>query len=254
MRTFIDSHTLGQESTWFSDWFDSPYYHWLYKSRDEQEAQFFVDNLFKKMQFLPTHSLLDVACGKGRHAKYLNSKGLYVTGIDLSRESIAEAKQYENDKLQFYVQDMRTTFTQNQYDFVLNLFTSFGYFETETENLSAIQAMSTALKKGGKLIIDFFNATKVIRELIPIETKQIDDIAFHITKQLQQNFIIKQIDFEHLEQKYHFEEKVKAIDLAEFSVYFQEAGLHLIETFGDYSLAPYQAQTSDRLIMIAEKL
>lgn len=254
MRTFIDSHTLGQEGTWFSDWFDSPYYHWLYRSRDEQEAQFFMDNLFQKMQFLPTHSFLDVACGKGRHAKYLNSKGLYVTGIDLSRESIAEAKQYENDKLRFYVQDMREIFAQNQYDFVLNLFTSFGYFETETENLSAIQAMATALKKGGKLVIDFFNAAKVIEELVPTEIKQIEDISFRITKNLRKGFIIKQIDFEHLGQKYHFEEKVKAIDLIEFKVYFQEAGLQLIQTFGDYSLAPYQEQTSDRLIMLAEKL
>jgi SAM-dependent methyltransferase len=253
MKTFIDSHTLGQESTWFSDWFDSPYYHLLYRNRDEQEARFFMDNLANALQFLPTHSILDVACGKGRHAKYLNSKGLRVTGIDLSKESIAEANQSANERLQFLVHDMREIYAEDCFDFVLNMFTSFGYFESETENLTAIQSMATSLHKGGKLVIDFFNPHKVIRELIPIETKRVEDITFHITRHVQNGFIVKQIAFEHKGQHHHFEEKVKAIDLDEFMTYCSFAGLHLSEIFGNYSLEPYHEQESDRLIIIAEK-
>lgn len=240
-------------STWFSHWFDSPYYHWLYKNRDEQEAQFFMDNLSKKLDFLPAHTLLDVACGKGRHAKYLNSKGFEVVGLDLAYESIAEAKTHENERLHFYVQDMRQPFAKAEYDFVLNLFTSFGYFETEAENSLAIQAMATALRTAGKLVIDFFNPHKVIRELVPSETKEIDDIAFHITKKVENQAIIKQIDFEHLGQAYHFEEKVSAIDLGTFQTYFTEAGLQLLEVYGDYALNPYKEAESDRMILIAQK-
>jgi len=254
MKTFIESHTFGQESTWFSDWFDSPYYHLLYRNRDENDAQFFMDNLSENLGFLPTNTLLDVACGKGRHAKYLNSKGLNVTGLDLSKESIAEAKRATNETLHFYVHDMRSVFAQHKFDFVLNLFTSFGYFESETENLAAIQAMATSLKKGGKLVIDFFNPYKVIRELVSIETKQVDAITFHITRNLQDGFIIKQIDFTHQAREYHFEEKVKAIDLSEFTTYCNEAGLQVTEVWGNYQLAPYQEQDSERLIIVAEKI
>lgn len=254
MNVFSDiSLQEAQTSTWFSDWFDSPYYHWLYKNRDDEEAQFFVDNLSQKLGFVPQHALLDVACGKGRHAKYLNSKGLEVTGLDLSRESITEANTFQNERLRFFVQDMRHTFAHEQFDFVLNLFTSFGYFETEQENQLAIQAMANALKKGGKLVMDFFNPHKVIRELLPFETKQIDEIVFHITKKVQDQFIIKQIDFEHLGQPFHFQEKVKAIELPTFEGYFSQAGLQLLHTFGNYALSPYSAQESDRMILVAQK-
>ena len=253
MKTFIESHTFGQESTWFSDWFDSPYYHLLYRNRDEQDAQFFMYNLAQKLLIQPHHTLLDVACGKGRHSKYLNSKGFHVTGIDLSKGSIAEAKQYENPRLAFHVHDMRGIFTENQFDFVLNLFTSFGYFESETENLSAIQAMAKALKKEGKLIIDFFNPYKVIRQLIPVETKQVDEITFHITRKVENDFIIKGISFEAQGQDYHFEEKVKAIDLAEFTEYCHLAGLEIVAAYGDYKLNEYDEYNSDRLIIVAQK-
>lgn len=253
MKTFIEAHTLGQESTWFSDWFDSPFYHLLYRHRDEVEAQFFMDNLVEKLHFSTEHALLDVACGKGRHAKYLNSKGLQVVGLDLSKESIAEAQKSNNERLQFYVHDMREVFAQQQFDFILNLFTSFGYFESETENLIAIQAMATALKKEGKLVIDFFNPYKVMQHLVPAEMKQVEGIMFYITREIQQNFIVKKIDFTYEEQAYHFEEKVKAIDLEEFTEYCLLAGLQITQVFGDYKLAPYDEQTSERLIIVAEK-
>jgi SAM-dependent methyltransferase len=254
MKTFIDSHTFGQESTWFSDWFNSPYYHVLYRNRDEEEARFFIDNLAQKLQFSPAHTLLDVACGKGRHATYLNSKGLYVVGLDLSIESIGQARQGENERLHFFVHDMREVFAENSFDFVLNMFTSFGYFESETENLSAIQAMATALRKGGKLVIDFFNAYKVVQDLVPIETKQVDDLTFHIQRKVENQYIVKEIDFEHQGHSYHFEEKVKAIDLDEFSAYCQMAGLQIAQTFGNYSLEPYEEKTSERLILVCEKV
>ncbi len=254
MKTFIEAYTVRQESTWFSDWFDSPYYHLLYRNRDESDAQFFMDNITRKLGFLPTHALLDVACGKGRHAKYLNSKGLHVTGLDLSKESIAEAVTYQNESLHFYVHDMREVFAYQQFDFVLNLFTSFGYFESETENLNAIQAMANALKTGGKLVIDFFNPYKVIHELVATETKEIENVTFHITRSVQVDFIVKEIIFTDNGQTFHFQEKVKAIDLEEFTTYCMLAGLRIVDTFGNYKLDSYHEQTSERLIIVAEKI
>ena len=82
----------AQAQTWYSSWFDTPYYHLLYKNRDEQEAKAFIDLLCQYLN-LPAGSLaLDLACGKGRHAKVMAENGLNVTGLDLSPGSIAEAR------------------------------------------------------------------------------------------------------------------------------------------------------------------
>ena len=76
---------------WFKNWFDSKYYHILYKNRDEQEAVFFLNKIINHIK-LKKGKVLDVACGKGRHAKYLNKIGFDVVGIDLSKNSIDLAK------------------------------------------------------------------------------------------------------------------------------------------------------------------
>ena len=92
---------------WFANWFNSPYYHILYKNRDEKEAELFIDNLLHKLRLKKGSKLIDIACGKGRHATYFNKKGMDVVGIDLSKNSISIAKQFENPSLIFNVHDMR---------------------------------------------------------------------------------------------------------------------------------------------------
>ena len=152
--------------SWFATWFDSPYYHLLYKNRDEKEAQVFIDNLIEKLQLKKGSKLIDIACGKGRHATYFNKKGMNVVGVDLSPNSIASAKQNENNNLQFSVHDMREVYKENHFDIVTNLFTSFGYFENKDDEQKAINAMAENLKTDGVLIIDFMNIKKVIANLI----------------------------------------------------------------------------------------
>jgi cyclopropane fatty-acyl-phospholipid synthase-like methyltransferase len=73
---------------WFKSWFDTKYYHILYKDRNDAEAQAFIDELAEKLHFQTDQTFLDLACGKGRHSVYLNKKGLDITGVDLSEESI----------------------------------------------------------------------------------------------------------------------------------------------------------------------
>ncbi len=148
---------------WFETWFDSPYYHVLYQHRDEAEAEHFMDKLLLAMHLSPGARALDVACGKGRHAVYLAEKGMEVTGIDLSWKNIGHAVHYERPNLSFFLHDMRNPFYINYFDVVFNLFTSFGYFETEKENLKAIHSMSMAMKKGGKLVIEFEERVQSLR-------------------------------------------------------------------------------------------
>src|SRR5688572_11147253 len=92
---------------WYKDWFNSAFYHKLYFERDEAEAEAFIDRLLQHLSLPAGSRILDVACGKGRHSKYLSEKGLDVTGIDISFDSIMEAKTFENDHLHFYQHDMR---------------------------------------------------------------------------------------------------------------------------------------------------
>ena len=148
--------------SWFANWFNSPYYHTLYKNRDEREAQVFIDNLINYLQIQKGSKLIDIACGKGRHAKYFNQKGMDVVGIDLSPNSINSAKKDESKNLQFSVHDMRENYQEDTFDIVTNLFTSFGYFKDNTDEQKAINAMASNLKKEGLLIIDFMNVKKVI--------------------------------------------------------------------------------------------
>ena len=239
--------------SWFAHWFDSPYYHTLYKNRDEKEAQAFIDNLVAHLQIKKDSKLIDIACGKGRHATYFNSLGLNVVGVDLSPNSIASAKKNENETLQFYVHDMREIYQKNYFDVVTNLFTSFGYFDNEKDEQRALNAMATNLKLEGVLIIDFMNAEKVITNLVANEQKIIDGITFNITRKTESNRIIKDIEILDKVVKQHFQEKVKALTLDDFSNFISKAGLKIIDIFGNYMLEGFDSIISDRLILICKK-
>lgn len=252
----INNSDFTQSSTkeWFGQWFDSPYYHILYKHRDHEEAQAFIDELVRFLQIKREDKILDLACGKGRHSIYLNQKGYDVTGLDLSVQNIEFANRYKNDRLHFFVHDMRESFASNAFNYILNMFTSFGYFDTEKENEQVVSAAAKALKPGGKLLIDFLNPYAVVHNLIPCEEKTIANINFRINRFLSADgYIIKDIRFEDKGKAYRFQEKVKAIRRTEFLGYFAKANLNLIHTFGNYDLDPYLAEQSDRMIFLLEK-
>lgn len=239
---------------WFECWFDSPYYHVLYKNRDFAEAELFIDNLVQLVQPSKTNRILDLACGKGRHAIYLNKKGFDVTGIDLSEKSIECAKTSENETLHFYTHDMRKLFRSNYFDIVLNLFTSFGYFEQERDDNAVINSTSKALKPNGLFVLDFLNAKKLIGNLSCEETKTVEGIEFKISKTIENNFIIKKIQFADKGKEYNFEERVKALTLADFEKYFEANKLKIVHLRGNYKLEEFNEKSSERLIIVARKI
>lgn len=238
-----------KHSNWFASWFDTPYYHILYKERNYREAQIFMDNLTQYLNLPQKAKVLDLACGKGRHAIYLNKLGFDVLGADLSENSIAEANRNANETLHFQVHDMRLPFAE-KFDAVFNLFTSFGYFENDDDNLVTLKAMKDSLSEYGFAVIDFMNVEQVIPNLVPDEIKHLDGIDFHITRYVKDNHIFKEIAFTDQGTDYHFTEKVKALTLTDFQDMMQEAGIYLLDIFGDYKLKKFHKKTSERLIMI----
>jgi len=238
---------------WYQSWFDSPYYHILYQDRNREEAKKFLDRLVEFLKPRPQARMLDQACGKGRHAIYLNSLGYEVTGIDISQQSIAFCKKFENEHLEFFVQDMRKVFRINYFDYVFNLFTSFGYFDTDHQHQLAIDSAAQSLKKGGLFIIDFMNVVKVIDQLESTSEIKRENIRFTIKKEIINGFIIKRISFEDKGVPFEFTEHVEVIYLRDFERYFEHAGLKMIHLFGNYNLDQFNEKESDRMILVAAK-
>ena len=236
-------------TTWFTSWFDTPYYHILYKDRDDTEAQHFMDTLTGYLNIPEGGEILDLACGRGRHAVYLNSLGFDVTGADLSKNSIEYAKQFENDTLHFEVHDMCKPFNK-PFDAIFNLFTSFGYFEKDEHNLSTIHAIKADLNEAGFGVIDFMNSEFVIDNLVPEEVKTVDGIDFNLKRYVENGYIIKDISFTDDGKDYKFQERVRAFTLADFEALFEQADVYLLDVFGDYKLRKFNAKTSERLVMI----
>lgn len=244
---------MAQQEEWFSTWFDSPYYHILYSNRDDRDARLFMDNLLAYLHPKPDQKILDLACGKGRHSLYLNQQGYDVTGIDLSEQSIAYASQYQNERLRFDVHDMREVYKPEAFDYVFNMFTSFGYFESETENVVALDAAAKALKHGGKLVIDFMNTERTIAHLVTHEEKEVQGIRFRISRHVDNGFIVKTICFSDNGEDYRFEERVRALREEDFLGYFKMAQLRLVAVFGDYRLKPFVSESSERIIFVLKK-
>lgn len=234
---------------WYASWFDTPFYHILYKDRDYAEARQFMSNLTSYLNLPEGARILDLACGKGRHSIHLNSLGYNVLGVDLSENSIKHAKQFENETLKFEVHDMCQPYPDT-FDAVFNLFTSFGYFERDEDNLSTIKAIKEELNEFGFGVIDFMNVDYVIPNLIPQDVKTVDGITFNQKRYAEDGFIMKEISFNYNNEDYTFYEKVKALSLTDFQRLFQEANVTLLDIYGDYKLSKFNKEFSERLIMI----
>ncbi len=240
---------VKHQTDWYASWFNTPYYHVLYKDRDHSEAESFMAHLVSYLNLPENAKVLDLACGKGRHSIYLNSLGFNVTGLDLSEKSITYAKQFENEHLQFRVHDMSKPYHE-QFDAVFNLFTSFGYFDNEEDNLNTLKAIKSNLNDNGIAVIDFMNVDYVINNLVEKNTKVRQGIEFTEQRSVSNGFIIKDIYFKDQEKEFQYQERVKAFTLNDFKLLFEESGLTLLEIFGDYKLNKFLPENSERLIML----
>lgn len=252
IKNYTNQEALDR--AWYQTWFNTQYYDILYQNRNEQEARGFIDRLLAHLNPKPGATMLDLACGKGRHSLYLSQQGYDVTGIDLAENSIVHARQFESEHLAFYTHDMRLPFRINYYDYIFNFFTSFGYFERERDDVRTLTGVYKGLKKGGIFILDFFNSSFVRNTLISDQYITEKGIEFHIHKQIEGGRVLKTIAFEAAGNRWNFEESVRLLERSDFERLFSQAGLHIEALYGDYQLAPFDEQTSPRIILKAKKL
>lgn len=244
------------DKPWYKDWFDSHYYHLLYQHRDDEEALHFIDILIRYLNPQPGATMVDIACGRGRHSKVLADMGFDVTGIDLSAASIEEAKKSEDDHLHFFQHDMRLPFWINYFQFAFNFFTSFGYFKTRREHDNAIRTIAQGLVRGGIFVIDYLNVHYSEELLEQSSTASVDGVTFHITKWQDEEHFFKQIqvtDEANKTPKHLYTERVAKFSLGDFTDLLAYQGMQVQEVFGDYHLGRYDVRKSPRMIILARK-
>jgi len=243
------------ERAWYKDWFNSPFYHKLYFERDEKEAATFISRLIDHLKPSPGSYMLDVACGRGRHSRILAEKGFFVTGIDISFDSIHFAKKFEKEQLEFYQHDMRLPFRVNYFHYAFNFFTSFGYFKTRREHDDAVRTIANGLKPNGIFVIDYLNVHYAEDHLIYNEEKMINGTTYEIHRWHDETHFYKKIIVGDplLHQPVEYTEKVSKFSFGDLNDMLIYQGLQVQEVFGDYQLGNYDIRTKPRLIIVAKK-
>jgi SAM-dependent methyltransferase len=240
-----------KRTNWFEDWFNTQYYHDLYRHRDDSEASDFVCALKNRFQWNARDAVLDVCCGNGRHALNFEKMGMETWGVDLSEENIATAKSNSQFPDRWDVQDVRSLNVPIQFDVILNLFTSFGYFEDDREHELMLDNIRRHLQPGGCFVMDFFNLDYVRGVMVPSEIQEGVLANYRITRSIDSNWVRKEICFEVDGERMVFEEKVRALSHLEISQMLERVGFEVIEILGDYQLSPFHAN-SPRSIFICK--
>lgn len=238
---------------WFEEWFDTEYYHLLYRNRDDKEAAAFIRLLVNHLNLPSEASVADIACGKGRHSRVLAGFGFKVSGFDLSENNIDFANKHAGGKEKFIVHDMRDPYPTGQFDAAFNLFTSFGYFDNYAEDLAAVKNIYDMLKPGGLFVQDYLNGWPVVGSLPENDHKKCGDCVFDIVKSWKKPYIVKNIQVQSKGEMHQFEEKVKVYTAVELRELHEQCGFRVRQVLGNYQLQPFEEGVSSRLIIISEK-
>ncbi len=240
--------------SWYDGWFGSDAYDLVYDHRDEAEAEQLADLVEREVDPAPGAHIVDVGCGRGRHARTFARRGYRVTGVDLSETAIAEARERSEPDLDvsFVQGDMREPLCQGCADGVVNLFTTFGYFEADAENERALAAMTTALRPGGWFLQDFLNAPQVIDTLQPEDTHTVNGVTIDQHRWIENERINKRITITHDEETETYRESVRLFTLDDLTDMYENMGLDLVTTYGDYDGSPH-TDDSPRLLLYARK-
>jgi SAM-dependent methyltransferase len=256
--------------SWYRDWFDSEAYEVVYRERDLTDARRLIHLIERAARPEPGARILDVACGRGRHARLLATLGYRVTGIDLSPNAIRTARERaarEGLDVEFQVADMRDLPFEGAFDGIVNLFTSFGYFDDDAQHQAAIAQMARAVVPGGFLVQDFMNAERAAATLVPEDERTtaadgIGTVTIHQRRWLAEGpggrRINKRIDltcYEHPEGEpdtFTFTESVRLLERSDFERMYAAAGMEIEAAFGDYDGAP-PSPDAPRLILLARR-
>jgi len=240
---------------WYKDWFSNKFYLELYKHRDEEEAKNFINLIQRKIPLKTGSRVLDVCCGAGRHSLELAKRGYEVTGFDLSKFLITEAKKNLKSskesslKVKFLLKDMRNFNFNKKFDIAINIFTSFGYFESDEENFKVFENVSNSVRKNGYFVFDYLNAGFLKANLIAKSKNVIGGKAVTQKRRIEGDFIIKDI----IIGRRKYSEVLKLYSYKKIKDILKKYRFIVKNVFGDYLGNRYISKKSKRLIIFAQK-
>jgi cyclopropane fatty-acyl-phospholipid synthase-like methyltransferase len=243
-------------SEWFKDWFNTSEYLNVYRHRNESDAENHIKLILENVKINPGVKILDMACGAGRHSIILARKNFNVTAVDLSGNLLSVAKKTaedENLSINFIQSDIRDFNTDLRFNLVLNLFTSFGYFESDEENFSVLQKAYDFLEKDGFFVLDYFNSEYLKNNLIPFSKDEIDNGKILQHRKIEHSRCIKKIILLKNDREDEYEESVRMYSKDELTTQLNKIGFDIYKTFGDFFGNEFNYLQSPRLIMICKK-
>lgn len=243
---------------WFVDLFDEDYLRtlpFLTPQATQAEAEFVID----AMALTPGAQVLDVGCGYGRHAMELAARGFHIVGLDLSTPLLVRGGEEAHRRgltINFVRGDMRELDFDAQFDGAYCLFSTFGYFDDET-NKKTVANIARALRPGGRMLIEILNRDYVIADLptrvwwegdgcVVLEEVELN----YFSSRIQVNRSVVFDDGRQLEQ----EISVRAYSLHEIGKLMHSAGLRVLEVSGAYhTRGRFFGNQSRHIIVLAER-
>ncbi|MBI5154536.1 class I SAM-dependent methyltransferase [Candidatus Poribacteria bacterium] len=237
-----------------------------YAHRDDREAVRAIGTLLERTVLPPGARVLELCCGAGRHAAVMSRHGFDVTGLDLSMDLLREASAADPARVgrtsSFVRGDKRhLPFAGQSFDMATHFFTAFGYFESDAENFGVFGEVARVLRPGGWYLFDFLSAPRVLAEFegrseihgsdrhgtcCHVESmKRLTDGGSRVEKRMR---IVRGGG-----PACELVERVRLFQPGELRDALQRAGFVLVESWGDYSGAPYEAESSPRWIALCRR-
>lgn len=155
---------MSVSKEWWEDFFRGPWAEFQAQGFPHEKTQAEVDFMISTLNLEAGDSVLDLACGIGRHSVELAARGMDVTGLDFNRtvlEVAEEAAKKRGVSARFVELDMRKLTGNGVYDAVICFWTSFGYFEDQADDLLVAKRVADSLRSGGRFLIDLQVAESV---------------------------------------------------------------------------------------------
>ncbi len=239
----------GADQPWYQKWFNEDYLK-LYQKRDTNDAKMQIELVLNTIKPDLKNTLLDLACGEGRHLSILNKYGYKVFGLDLS-ENLINSGRRKYGKQKFIIGDIRNI--PGKFDIILSFFSSFGYFESDEENFSVFDAIFESLNQNGKFWFDFFNADFVKNNIAGISKKKIsEEITALEERKIENKRVIKKISFISKDKEEIYFESVRLFEKTELENALKKSGFIINKIFGNYSGDDW-SQNSERVIFYCSK-
>lgn len=240
----------SHEADWFEEWFGADYLH-IYQHRDETEAERAIELIATNLAGRRIDTVLDLACGAGRHTRVLRERW-WTVGLDLSM-SLLKLARMESPDSPYVRADMRELpFADESFDLVVNLFTSFGYFDDDSEHVRVLSCVCSSMKPGGTLVIDFLNASQVRRELVPYDERVENGITIEQRRAISPDdrFVEKTIRLRERGKEYI--ERVRLLSPGDLQRMLIASGFEVVKLFGDYGGTDW-SEDSPRTILFASR-